>query len=318
TAVVLLASTLAGTPRSGWEEARASELGEFAKVGSAYSTTAPLDLLKGGAFGAFQKYGSGTCERKETSLRLEASAAAVELHGPEIRNHRLRFQYAVEGERTIVDLRVSAGYREVTFHLPVDGSGAWREFEVVALEHLYRCTVDGAVNLGSTTANGTDATAVRIRLKVRGGNLLLRNASLEEIRGIPPQEAWRMLFSGDARGLQVPSTWKVENGELAGLGELRMEESWTDFEAELILQGRKGAHVSFGARGQPDLLRGEAVPQYAGDFSGFTFRVKGGTATLENERIYLTRTLAPGPGPLTLTVSGAPVRITSYRARPIR
>ena len=176
---MLLASTLAGTPRSGWEEARASELGEFAKVGSAYSTTAPLDLLKGGAFGAFQKYGSGTCERKETSLRLEASAAAVELHGPEIRNHRLRFQYAVEGERTIVDLRVSAGYREVTFHLPVDGSGAWREFEVVALEHLYRCTVDGAVNLGSTTANGTDATAVRIRLKVRGGNLLLRNASLE-------------------------------------------------------------------------------------------------------------------------------------------
>ena len=60
----------------------------------------------------------------------------------------------------------------------------------------------------------------------------------------------------------------------------------------------------------------EPVPVYGGSISGFTFRVRGTKATLDEQWVWREVPIPEGEGPLTITASGGTVRFVSIRVRP--
>jgi serine/threonine protein kinase len=315
TTIVIARTELHGKPRVDWAENFRREREEFAKVGQAYRLLPELDLLHGGALKRHRNDG-GAPEPVDGPLVVKnLGSLGLELHGPDTRNARLRLRYVHSGSSLV--LRFRAGFREILMPLPCGGPEP-HDVEILALEQEFRCIAEGAIELECAEANGTDFERITTRLKAKGGDFSLLRAQFEEISGVPPGPAWIVLFSGQARGLEVPATWTVQNGFLTGSGDLRSSEPFQDVELEVILNGQKGTRLSFGARGSEGLLEGEAVPMVDGSFSGFSFRVRGAVAELENDRLYLRRDAPSTAGPLTIRVSGAPVQILTLRARPLR
>lgn len=148
----------------------------------------------------------------------------------------------------------------MTIPLPVGGV---HEAVIVALEDRFRCTVNGAFELESATSNGTDQEHITIKLKAAGGELAIHEAVLEPIGGVPPRKPWIMLFQNSPQGLDVPATWTVRDGLLAGQGELKTIDPWSDLEAEIVLFSQPDAKVAFGARGA-SMVEGRPVSLYEG------------------------------------------------------
>ncbi len=308
---------LEGRLREGWIERAGLDREQFAEVGAKFGLGPALDLLEGGPTGRFQPYGSGRHEKTAEELRvLEIGGAAAELHGPDHRNARICFEYRTDPGAPYFGLRFRAGFRDVTVPLPADPQ--WRSVEVLALEHLFRCTLEGRFDVRSSMANGVEIDQRMLRLKVSGGGFAIRKATVEPIRDVPPQEPWTILYRDGAAfpGFEPGPEWKVEGPNLVGSGLLRSKGTFRDFEAEIIVTpSRPGLRLRVGLGGRPLIVSDPFLSEKQG---GFDMRYRNGQVELENDAVYRRETVAAGLyGPFTIETLDAPAAFFCIRLRPL-
>jgi hypothetical protein len=291
------------------------ERSAFEAVGRTYGFGPPLNLLEGGETGRFRAHGSGTRKRTADEIQIvDIAGAAAELLGPDHRNARLRFQYRTDPGASYFGLRFRAGFRDVTVPLPADSPGKWKSVEVIALEHEYRCTLDGVFDVRSSQANGVEFDQPMLRLKVPAGGFAIRGATVEPIRDVPPQEPWTILYR---EGTESPElvrngTWEIQAPHLTGTGILKTKSSHEELDAEIILTPRgPGAKLRFGLSPRT-LIETDAAPAEG----GFTVRLRKGEIVVENADSYRRETVPPGvAGAFTIETVGAPISFFAIRLR---
>jgi hypothetical protein len=309
-----------GRLREGWEESHRAEQELFGKVGTAFRLAPPENLLAGsGKYGRLQFFGSGTPELSGGELRVTGIAdKPAEFHAPDHRNERIRFEYQAAAGAPAFNFRFQAGFRDITAFLPADRPGEWRTVEVVALEHAYRITLDGVLNVGSSMANGIESVTDMLRFRVNAGGMALRGVTVEQILNVPPQGPWTILFRDgkDSPEFPVSAGWRINGNDLVGEGMLRTRDSYRDFEAELLQEtAPRGAKVRFGL-GARTLVESDPVPWERG--YGYVIRCRGGFLELEEDWGWKRVTVPAGAsGPFTLETSGGPFTFFAVRIRPL-
>jgi hypothetical protein len=303
--------TVEGRIRADWTETERSERTLFEAVGKTYVYGPALNLLDGPETGRFRSV-QGKVEKIADEFRIYGAPA--EIHAPDSRNSRIRFQYRTDPGATYFGLRFRAGYRDVTVPLPADSPGKWKTVEVIALEHLFRCTLDGAFDVRSSQANGVEFDQPMLRFKVSAGGFALRAVSVEPIRDLPPQEPWTILHRDGVSSPELVKSagWEVQAPHLVGGGILRTKSSHSELDAEIIVtRAQRGAKLRFGLS-PLTLIETDDAPAEG----GFTVRLRKGEIVVENNGSYRRESVPAGAsGPFTIETVGAPFSFFAIRIR---
>ncbi len=280
-----------------------------------------VSVLAPGDTGGFAKnHGTVKPVFENGILTADASGGRTfEVHGNDFRFSRLKFSYCAD-KGLFVDFRVRAGFHEVTFRLPCDRRGAWRDVELVALDGDWHCRIDGHLEYWPVTADGTDMDQPFLRIIFRDGVLKFRNMKMRELENMPRSRGPWTVFANRGRVaalMTVSEGWKFvidsqDQGKLEGQGGLTTKNLYGDFELECIVAADQRTRFVLSVAGE------ELPPSEPWDERtrvGFTARRRGEIVEIEDRWAYARHRARAGRGPVRLEVKDGMARIICLRIR---
>ncbi|MBI3096964.1 MAG: hypothetical protein HYY93_01770 [Planctomycetes bacterium] len=312
-----------GTPRRDWVAAERERRALLAGVGRKYALGAAQILTDGKSLGKFEKGDEGVWEVVDGALRGTGSSPEGNsgLYAPVFRNFRFRMKYRPETARYIDFSPRQGGHAWLGLCLPVAAPAEWHDIEVVAVETAATCVLDGGVMLGLSMSEGVFTEKVRIM--IRDGHSSLKDVTLEEIKGAPPDPSVALYDGFELGPVASAPSWTVdaqgkkswERRLLVGSGDLQSRDSWKDMDVRLRIEGMAKTRIQL-------LLRGGAVMDWTfpkdGLYTVFVY-AKGDSADVYvNDHVHAPARLKASPGPVRLTVSQGIAKVHEFRVRPVR